>query len=356
MFVIGKKALSGGEYALMLGVISLTLVAGFETFTGQMTDTFDKLNTKLDTISSEIVTESSNLVAMLPGYLEPATPPSTGSYLYNASKEPTSYEFPNYLLTYWTERSFSGFLNNRYDLKSDSSFPEQTYAIGPSSEMNCVGGYGNYCWLKILTGDGVIDGSYNGDPIAISGSRVAITDFMASARDFVEKNTAVDYIYFSNFTDSLYFSPLKPYNWNGGWPINVRIDGNQKETNILTNSLARGSYMLEDGVFNVAFPFTNTALYNAGADMGLYEYIPRENSVVNLYFAGTHDLEDKHLINVSSVMGWNSNCYSEGGVDIVKLINPDNNYSAIFNFHRSSTFNVSTASACDFTDTNTFVQ
>ena len=103
MFNIGKKALSGGEYALLLGVVSLTLVASFETFTGEMNSTFDKLKTKIETIAETTVTDDGNLSTTFPVHLEPAVPPSTVSYLYNASKEPTSYEYPNYLYTYWTE-------------------------------------------------------------------------------------------------------------------------------------------------------------------------------------------------------------------------------------------------------------
>lgn len=360
MLKIGNKALSGGEYSLMLGVISLTLVAGFETFTGEMNSTFDKLKTKIETIAGTTLTDEGKLATTLPVHLEPAVPPSTVSYLYNASKEPTSYEYPNYLYTYWTESDPYGSLNPSNDLEANSSFPEITYAINPSQNMNCVGSAGDYCWMTILMGGGggtgLPDGSYNGNPIAIVGDRVGITNLMPTARDFVGNNTGVDYMYFSNFTKSLYFSPVKPYNWNTGWRIYIRIDGNQNETNILTNSITRGVYKLEDGTFNVAYPFSNASLYSASADMGLYEYVPSENSIINLYFAGFYDADDKHLINMSTVTGWQSYCHSIDGRDVVTLTNPENNYSAVFNFFRAPTFSASLFSSCDFTDGNTFVQ
>ena len=136
MFNIGKKALSGGEYALLLGVVSLTLVAGFETVTGQMTDTFDKLKTKLETISGESLADNSENLAILPGFLEPTTPPSTVAYLYNASKEPTAIGYPNYLLTYWQGYDYYGGNFNRLDLTSESDFPNINYAVGIDPSMN----------------------------------------------------------------------------------------------------------------------------------------------------------------------------------------------------------------------------
>jgi len=363
MLKIGKKALSGGEYALLLGVVSLALVAGFETFTGQMTDTFDKLKAKLEIISAETLADGSDNVVTLPDFLDPASPPSTVSYLYNASKAPTSYSYPNSLLTYWQGLDAFGGSLNRLDLTPESVFPNINYNIGIDPSMNCIGAVLDYCYFGLMGGS-ISDSDYDGRAISIIGDRVAFVQ-SRTALTAMLTNPAVDTISIDNFASSLYFMPcfgtgcssvVKDFNYS--------IDGNNGAVGIFYPGGQYRSYELADGVFDIAKPICgyqtwgdpiSCSLYDWFAT-GYYQYKPAENSVVNVYYEGRYDTPQTHLINMENVLSWNSNCYSIDGRDVVKVTNPDNNYSAVFNFFRTPTFSEALGASCDFSDANTFVQ
>ena len=348
---LNKKALSSGEYALLLGLVALPLVAGFETFTGQMGVIFSRLSVKLGSSSERIVSSEASAV-VLPEYLQFQPQPINVSYLSNISKEPTGATFPNYLMTYWKERDSSGNLLPREDLLGESFAPEFTYALGVSAEMNCDTAPGAYCWVRLL-GSNVTPADYSGSPVALIGNRLALTSFSFTAQQMLVGGTA-DYLYFKNYANSVFFAPFGLGSVSSTEPLlSFMIDGNGSTTSILLNHAGGYTrYRLADGVFNVAKP--DVGLHSATYDQGLYEYVPAEGSIVNLYYAGANDSDQKHVIDVSSVQDWTASCHSDGAKDIVTLEHPENGYSAVFNFHRSPSFAPMVGGICDLSDVNTF--
>lgn len=359
---MNQKALSGGEYALMLGLVSLTLVAGFETVSSQNQETLNKIKDKIEQITSSFIEDGDSeniIIGALPGHLEPAVPPSQVSYLYNVSKEPTAMnDFQMWLTTGWLEKDYFGSDADRYDLTADSSFPELTYAIGVSSDMNCNGSAGDYCWT-FIRGDNLTSESYNGDKITIIGDRVGLIDFSNLVVGLTSGAHKIFHV--EVFANDLVFAPVVPY-WRSGLSnrLQYRIDANGSTVYLVNNSFASYQiYQLEDGIFDVIKPHSEI-YFEYEAALGLYEYIPSEGGVVNIYYVpgphGNVSPSNQHLINMSTVSNWTSNCYSIDGKDVVKLTNPDNGYDAVFNFHRTPTFSGALNASCNFADSNTFVQ